>query len=229
MPIRPRIDRRSISHKSFLRTVRSRSFRLKGESKTLNRTSLAFTAVALAVAACTTPEAQAPANHLVAAKVAAAPVLDGNANDAAWAAARSVSVEVSDGANFGGKGGTYYIIDGNQVPFDDSKFKAGDEVASFLIYPLRADRADIKVAGRWANGVYTYEVARKLVTGSKFDVQFSDLAAQYGFGFAAFDNAQVHLPPAEGCTRHRTSRASHALMRPGNAFAQFGGPLTSVN
>ena len=330
----------------------------------LLRSSIALTAVALAVAACTTPEAQAPANRLVAAKVAAAPVLDGNANDPAWAAARPVRVEVSDGANFGGKGGTtatlkavysgdtiyfliqyadpthsirrgpyqkqadgswkklsdpndkggddnvyyedkwamiwnsnnsiagfdkmgcgalchagepgkpygnkytakegelgdmwhmkglrtlplghvddqyvdhtrfdpkaapaagrksdpggpeykgfnlvngkpefmnkdgkaanaggtYYIIDGNQVPFDDSRFKAGDEVASFLIYPLKADRADIKVAGHWANGVYTFEVARKLVTGSKFDVQFSDLAAQYGFGFAAFDNAQV--------------------------------------
>ena len=30
----------------------------------------------------------------------------------------------------GNAGGTYYVIDGNQVPFDDSKFKAGDEVAS---------------------------------------------------------------------------------------------------
>ena len=31
----------------------------------------------------------------------------------------------------------------------------------------------------------------RLVTGSKFDVQFSDLNAKVGFGFAAFDNAQV--------------------------------------
>jgi hypothetical protein len=328
------------------------------------RSPLVLTAVALAVAACTTPDAPLPANRLVAARVAAAPVLDGNANDAVWAAAKPVSVELADGANFGGKGGTtatlkavyngdtiyflvqyadptnsirrgpyqkqadgswkklkdpadkggddnvyyedkwamiwnisnsisgfdkmgcaatchagepgkpygnkytpkegeigdmwhmkgsrtaplgnvddqyvdhtrfdaqkspnagrksdpggpeykgfglvngkpefmnkdgrpgnaggtYYIVDSNKVPFDDSKFKAGDEVASYLIYPLQGDRADIKVAGRWANGVYTYEVARKLVTGSKFDVQFSDLNAQYGFGFAAFDNAQV--------------------------------------
>ena len=88
-------------------------------------------------------------------------------------------------------GGTYYIVDGNQVPFDDSKFKAGDEVASFFIYPLKGDRADIKVAMRWNNGVQTAEVARKLTTGSKFDVQFSDLGARYGFGVAAFDNAQV--------------------------------------
>jgi Ethylbenzene dehydrogenase len=88
-------------------------------------------------------------------------------------------------------GGTYYIVDGNQVPFDDSKFKPGDEVASFLIFPLKGDRADINVAVRWANGMHTSEVSRKLTTGSKYDVQFSDLNAQYGFGFAAFDNAQV--------------------------------------
>jgi hypothetical protein len=39
--------------------------------------------------------------------------------------------------------------------------------------------------------MWTSEVSRKLTTGSKFDVQFSDLNAKYGFGFAAFDNAQV--------------------------------------
>ena len=88
-------------------------------------------------------------------------------------------------------GGTYYIIDGNQVAFDDSKFKAGDEVSSFVIFPLKGDRADIKVANSWNNGVSTSEVSRKLTTGSKFDVQFGDLNARYGFGFAAFDNAQV--------------------------------------
>ena len=44
---------------------------------------------------------------------------------------------------------------------------------------------------RWAAGTHTSEVSRKLVTGSNFDVQFSDLNAAYGFGFAAFDNAQV--------------------------------------
>jgi hypothetical protein len=87
-------------------------------------------------------------------------------------------------------GGTYYIRDGNQAPFVD-RFKAGDEVASFLTFQTKGDRADIKVAIRWVNGVWTSEVARKLVTGSKFDVQFSDLSAAYGFGFAAFDNAQV--------------------------------------
>jgi hypothetical protein len=83
------------------------------------------------------------------------------------------------------------MVDGKQAPFNDSLFKPGDEVASFKIIPLKGDRADVKVAMRWANGMHTSEVSRKLVTGSKFDVQFSDLNAQYAFGVAAFDNAQV--------------------------------------
>jgi hypothetical protein len=95
-------------------------------------------------------------------------------------------------------GGTYYIKRGEEVAFDDSKFKPGDEVASFIINPLQGDRADIRVAVTWNNGMYTAVVSRKLVTGSKFDVQFSDLTKRYGFGIAAFDNAQVrHATPDE--------------------------------
>jgi len=88
-------------------------------------------------------------------------------------------------------GGTYWIKRGDEVPFDDSKFKAGDEVASYIVNELKGDRADIRVSMNWSNGLYTAVVARKLVTGSKFDVQFDNLNARYGFGFAVFDNAQV--------------------------------------
>jgi len=322
-----------------------------------------LTAIAVALAACSTTETTSAPNVLVSAKVAAPPVLDGNTSDAAWAAAKPISVVLSDGANFGGKGGTtatiksvysgdmvyflveyadptdsrrrgpfqkqadgswkklsdpankggddnvyyedkwamiwninnsiagfdkqgcgvmchagepgkpygnkytdkagelgdiwhmkgqrtapqghvddqyvdhtrhdpktapgagrksdpggpeykgfglvngkpefmnrdgkaanaggsYVIKDGDQVPFVDN-FKAGDEVSSFISFQTKGDRADIKLAYRYANGKVISEVARKLVTGSKNDVQFSDLNAQYGFGFAAFDNAQV--------------------------------------
>ena len=93
-------------------------------------------------------------------------------------------------------GGTYYIKRGDEVAFDDSRFKPGDEVASFIINPLEGDRADIKIVTAWKDGMYTSAISRKLVTGSKFDVQFNNLAARYAFGFAAFDNAQV---------RHATS------------------------
>ena len=87
-------------------------------------------------------------------------------------------------------GGTYYIKRGDEVPFVDN-FKPGDEVASFIINPLQGDRADIRVASNWKSGMYTFVVTRKLVTGSKFDVQFDNLQARYAFGVAAFDNAQV--------------------------------------
>ena len=88
-------------------------------------------------------------------------------------------------------GGTYHIKDGEQVPFDDRGFKVGDEVASYVVYKAKGDRGDIQVAYRWEKGTWTYEVARKLTTGSRFDVQFANRNKPYHFGFAAFDNAQV--------------------------------------
>ena len=90
----------------------------------------------------------------------------------------------------GNAGGAYGIACGTEVPFVDN-FKAGDEVASFFMNGLKGDRADVKVTESWSNGVRTAVLSRKLVTGSKFDVQFADLKARYPFGFAAFDNAQV--------------------------------------
>ena len=89
------------------------------------------------------------------------------------------------------KGGTYWLKDEDKVAFDDSKFKAGDEVSSILIAPFAGDRGDIATSTKWANGKWTIEIARKLVTGSKVDVNFSDLGKTYGFGIAFFDNAQV--------------------------------------
>jgi hypothetical protein len=89
-------------------------------------------------------------------------------------------------------GGTYYIKKGNEAAFDNSKFKAGDEVASiFIMSQAGSDAGDIKVANTYGNGMHTSVISRKLVTGSKFDVQFSEMGKRYPFGFAAFDNAQV--------------------------------------
>lgn len=91
-------------------------------------------------------------------------------------------------------GGTYYINRGNEVPFVDN-FKAGDEVAAHINNLLKGDRADIKAAHKWENGVSTTVLARKLQTGSQYDVQF-DPSRRYAFGFAVFDNAAVrHATP----------------------------------
>jgi len=89
------------------------------------------------------------------------------------------------------KGGTYYLRAEDKAPFDDSKFQPGDEVASIMVSKFTGDRGDIDAAIAWKDGVWTTVLSRKLVTGSKFDVQFDKLDAEYAFGFAAFDNAQV--------------------------------------
>jgi hypothetical protein len=88
-------------------------------------------------------------------------------------------------------GGTYYLKEEDKVPFDDSKFTAGDEVASILVAPFQGDRGELATAISWKDGKWTAVVSRKLVTGSKTDVQFDNLGGTYEFGFAAFDNAQV--------------------------------------
>lgn len=89
------------------------------------------------------------------------------------------------------RGGTYWLKAADKAPFDDSRFQPGDEVASIMVSPLEGDRGDIAAAMAWEDGVWTMELARKLVTGSKTDVQFDDLGAEYLFGVSAFDNAQV--------------------------------------
>ena len=89
------------------------------------------------------------------------------------------------------KGGTYYLKEEDKAPFDDSKFKPGDEVASIVVAPFTGDRGDIAATIKWNNGKWTAVISRKLVTGSKTDVQFDNLDGDYEFGFAAFDNAQV--------------------------------------
>jgi hypothetical protein len=85
----------------------------------------------------------------------------------------------------------YYILDSEKEPFDDSKYKAGDEVPGILVAPFTGDRGDLPAAATWENGFWTLEWSRKLVTGSPTDVQFDDLKKKFAFGVAVFDNAQV--------------------------------------
>ena len=85
----------------------------------------------------------------------------------------------------------YWIVDAEKEPLDDSKYKAGDEVPGIIIAPFTGDRGDIALKSVWKDGAWTHVIARKLVTGSEFDVQFNDLKKPYAFGVAVFDNAQV--------------------------------------
>lgn len=84
-----------------------------------------------------------------------------------------------------------FILKSEAVPFDPSLFQPGDRLPGIVISEIVGDRGDIAAGWTWADGVWTLEFGRKLVTGSEFDVQFDDLAATYYFGIANFDNAQV--------------------------------------
>ena len=89
------------------------------------------------------------------------------------------------------KGGTYWVKAEDKTAFDDAKFKAGDEVASVIVAPFKGDRGDVSVGAKWEKSKWTVEFARKLKTGSKFDIDLSDLSKQYAFGIGLFDGAQV--------------------------------------
>lgn len=85
----------------------------------------------------------------------------------------------------------YWILDSEKELLDSEKYKAGDDVPGIIIAPFAGDRGDISSGARWENGVWTLEIGRKLVTGSKFDAQFDDIKKTYSFGVAVFDNAAV--------------------------------------
>ena len=84
----------------------------------------------------------------------------------------------------------YWIIDAEKQPFNDT-YKANDEIAGIVVSPPTGDRADILGKALYKDGMWTLEYGRKLTTGSKYDVQFSNLKKEYSFGTAIFDGAQV--------------------------------------
>ena len=89
------------------------------------------------------------------------------------------------------KGGTYYLKAEDKVPFDDSKFQPGDEVAAIVVAPFSGDRGEFAVNIKWADGKWTTVLSRKLVTGSKYDVQFDNLDGTYEFG----NETKLDFPP----------------------------------
>ncbi len=84
----------------------------------------------------------------------------------------------------------YWILDDQKQPFKDT-YNANDEIAGIIVRPPTGDRADIKGKAVYKDGMWTLEYGRKLNTGSKYDVQFTDLKKEYSFGTAVFDNAQT--------------------------------------
>jgi hypothetical protein len=92
-------------------------------------------------------------------------------------------------------GDEYWIFDSEKEPFVDT-YRTGDKIAGIVIAPFEGPRADIAAEAVWANGSWTLEIERNLVTvganSETQDVQFTDLTKSYPFGVAAFDNSQIN-------------------------------------
>jgi hypothetical protein len=89
-----------------------------------------------------------------------------------------------------GKPSPHYIMRSGLSPFKDT-FKAGDLLAGILIARIEGDRGDVLAGAKHDGKGWTLEVQRKRDTGSRFDVQFSDLDKAYLFSPAIFDSVQV--------------------------------------
>lgn len=87
-----------------------------------------------------------------------------------------------------------YILDSEKVALDQAALDAlpaGSYIPGIVKSEMIGDRGNIAAGWKWADGTWTIEFGRTLETGSETDVQFNDLAAQYFFGLAVFENAQV--------------------------------------
>jgi len=104
---------------------------------------------------------------------------------------RTMPAFMLPGADFPRDGSPGYILESEAVPFDPTLFQPGDRVPGIVKSEFVGDSGDIPAGWQWADGVWTLEFGRQLVTDSEFDVQFNDLAGTYWFGVAVFDNAQV--------------------------------------
>lgn len=84
-----------------------------------------------------------------------------------------------------------FILDSEKVEIDASALAAGSYIPGIVKSAFVGDGGDISAGWVYADGNWTIELGRLLVTGSEFDVQFEDITTPYYFGVAVFDNAQV--------------------------------------
>jgi hypothetical protein len=100
--------------------------------------------------------------------------------------------------------GKSWVLDDQKAPFADT-FKPGDAIGAVVVAPFAGSRGDISAKGVWANGTWTLEIKRKLVTTGQDaktqDVQFSDLKKTYYFGMSVFDNAGINHVYHEGVNK----------------------------
>ncbi len=63
-----------------------------------------------------------------------------------------------------------------------------DDFIELVPMEKRGSSDDVLAAAQWQDGIWTFELARKLVNGNYDDVQFDDFTKVYPFNIAAFDN-----------------------------------------
>lgn len=88
----------------------------------------------------------------------------------------------------------FYILSSAKVALTQEELTAlpvGALIPNMITSGPTGLRADIDARGVHSGSMWTLEIRRKLVTGDANDVQFNDLAREYVFGVAVFDNAQI--------------------------------------
>ena len=90
----------------------------------------------------------------------------------------------------------FYILDSDKrvvTPQELAALPAGAMLPNMITSGPTGARADVDARGTHdaVAGTWTLEIRRKLITGDTKDVQFDNLAREYVFGVAVFDNAQI--------------------------------------
>ena len=89
-------------------------------------------------------------------------------------------------------GSRWFMTESESTPYsaaDDAQIPVGTTIPGVIISgEFSGDRADIRCAARWASGRWALEVARRLDTGSEYDVP---IRSGIFMRVAAFDHSQI--------------------------------------
>jgi len=101
--------------------------------------------------------------------------------------------EISLDPNMGeSENARWFLTEADSVPYSaeaDARIPVGTVLPGVVLSgDYSGDRADVRCAARWASGRWTLEVARKLDTGSKYDIA---LKSGIFMRVSAFDHSQI--------------------------------------
>ena len=109
------------------------------------------------------------------------------------AATKAAMGEIDLDPNHGeSDGARWFMTEAESVPYSpelDARIPAGTVIPGVIIAgEFSGDRADVRCAARWASGHWALEVARRLDTGSEYDVP---IKTGIFMRVAAFDHSQI--------------------------------------